>query len=200
MFKSDNAKELISSKVETLFKESGVKHELSSPYNPEQNGLIERPNRTLLNKVRALLLEAKMPKYFWGEALEAAIYLYNRTPHSSLNYKSPYEVRYNRSPSLDNIRIFGSIAYYSRSKPKKLESRTRKAILLGYSDAKNYKLYDLESKRTVWARDVTILEGQFYNFSRSNESSISKDESLVEVRASVEEVRASNSIEESSNT
>ena len=149
MFKSDNAAELTSNKLENLLKESGVKHELSSPYNPEQNGLIERPNRTLLNKVRALLIGAGLPKYFWGEALEAAVYLYNRTPHSSLNNKSPYEIRYNKPPNLDNIRVFRSIAYYSRSKPKKLDSRVYKAILIGYSDTKNYKLYDLERKRVV---------------------------------------------------
>ncbi|CAK1367509.1 unnamed protein product [Cercospora beticola] len=119
VLKSDNAKELVSSKVETLLKNSGVKHELSSPYNSEQNGLIERPNRTLLGK---------------GEALEAAIFLYNRTPHSSLGFKSPYELRYNKPPNLDNIRIFGSIAYYTRVKAKKLDTRAKKAILI---DSKN---------------------------------------------------------------
>ncbi|CAK1367765.1 unnamed protein product [Cercospora beticola] len=105
-----------SSNKRPRLKNSSVKHELSSPYNPEQNGLIQRPNRTLLGK---------------SEALEAAIFLYNRTPHSSLGFKSPYELRYNKPPNLDNIRIFGSIAYYTRVKAKKLDTRAKKAILIG---------------------------------------------------------------------
>ncbi|CAK1354284.1 unnamed protein product [Cercospora beticola] len=129
-----------SSNKRPRLKNSGVKHELSSPYNPEQNGLIERPNRTLLGK---------------GEALEAAIFLYNRTPHSSLGFKSPYELRYNKPPNLDNIRIFGSIAYYTRIKAKKLDTRAKKAILIEYSDLNIYKLYDLESRRN---REETPLE------------------------------------------
>ena len=62
VYKSDNTKELVSNKVETLFKQTGVIHETSAPYTPEQNGLIERPNRTILSKVRAMLLEANLPK------------------------------------------------------------------------------------------------------------------------------------------
>ena len=194
VLKSDNAKELVSSKVETLLKNSGVKHELSSPYNPEQNGLIERPNRTLLGKVRALLLESGLPKTFWGEALEAAVFLYNRTPHSSLGFKSPYELRYNKPPNLDNIRIFGSIAYYTRVKAKKLDTRAKKAILIGYSDSNIYKLYDLESRRVVWARDVTILEGQYYKPSKDREETpLESTISLENSRGSSDLVQASSS-------
>ncbi|CAK1360487.1 unnamed protein product [Cercospora beticola] len=194
ILKSDNAKELVSSKVETLLQNSGVKHELSSPYNPEQNGLIERPNRTLLGKVRALLLESGLPKTFWGEALEAAIFLYNRTPHSSLGFKSPYELRYNKPPNLDNIRIFGSISYYTRVKAKKLDTRAKKAILIGYSDSNIYKLYDLESRRVVWARDVTILEGQYYKPSKNREETpLESTVSLGNSRVSSDPVQASSS-------
>ncbi|CAK1360853.1 unnamed protein product [Cercospora beticola] len=168
VLKSDNAKELVSSKVETLLKNSGVKHELSSPYNPEQNGLIERPNRTLLGEIRALLLESGLPKTFWGEALEAAVFLYNRTPHSSLGFKSPYELRYNKPPNLDNIRIFGSIAYYTRVKAKKLDTRAKKAILIEYSDSNIYKLYNLESRRPSKDKETPLESTTSLKNSRSS--------------------------------
>ena len=167
--KTNNAKELISKKFEEYFGNLEITHELSSPYNPKQNSLIERPNRTLISKVRAMLEETNLPKDLQGKALLAAIYIYNRTPHSSLGFKSPYEIRFNKKPNYTYLKSFSSITYYKRPNPKKLESRSKKAILIGYTDFSNYKLLDLESNRAIYARDVKILEGQY--LSSSNRAS-----------------------------
>lgn len=196
VFKSDNAKELTSTKVKELFTKEGVLQETSTPYAPEQNGLIERPNRTLLNKVRAMLLEANLPKWLWGEALKTAVYLYNITPHSSLEYKSPYEYKYNKKPDYSIIRIFGSIAYYRHYKLKKLDSRARKAILVGFGQ-NQYKLLDLESKKLVWARDVTILEGHYLTSSKEALIAPKDDYSTLEMPIS-ENKKARQEAEETS--
>ena len=114
-----------------------------------------------------MLFTAKLSKQFWAEALIAAVYLYNRTPHSALNYKTPYEVRYNKKPKITHIKIWGSIAYNKIDDFQKLDPRAKPNILIGYGN-NQYKLMDLNSKRAYWSRDVVILEGVFlYNLKRS---------------------------------
>ena len=110
-----------------------------------------------------------MPPEFWGEALEAAIYLYNRTPHSQLGFKTPFEAKYKIKPNISHIRIFGSKAYYKiRTYLKKLEPRAKIGVLIGYGQ-NQYKLLDPETYRVFWARDVIIEEGSFY-FSNKNQT------------------------------
>ena len=114
-----------------------------------------------------MLFAAKLSKLFWAEALIAAVYLYNRTPHSALNYKTPYEVRYNKKPKIAYIKIWGSIAYNKIDNAKKLDPRAKPNILIGYGN-NQYKLMDLNTKRAYWSGDVVILEGVFlYNLKRS---------------------------------
>ena len=106
-----------------LLKE-GIISQLSPVYTPESNGLPERINRTLITKVRAILIQSNAPKYLWGEALLAIVYIYNRTPHSALGFKTPYELAYKIKLNIDNIKIWGSITYYKIKGPQrsKLES------------------------------------------------------------------------------
>ena len=74
------------------------------PYTPQQNGLAERMNRTLLERVRCMMLEAGLPKKFWGEAVNTAAYLVNRCPSTALDFKTPEEVWTGHPPSFDNLR------------------------------------------------------------------------------------------------
>ena len=142
-------------------------------YTHKQNGLIEWINRTILEKVCYILFTAKLPKNLWGEVVSTAVYLYNRTPHSQLQFKTPYEALYNTKPDIINIKVFRSIAYYKNKATglKKLEPRAKKAILLGFGN-NLYRLYDIDSKRLTWARDVKILENQFHNFNTSKEADL----------------------------
>jgi len=98
--------------------------------------------------VRCILFTAKLPKYLWGEAVNTAFYLYNRTPHSQLQFKTPYEALYNTKPDIINIKVFKLITYYKNKATglKKLDPRARKAILLGFGN-NLYRLYNIYSKR-----------------------------------------------------
>jgi Integrase core domain/GAG-pre-integrase domain len=107
---SDNGLEYKNKEFQALFAKKGIKATFSAPYAHEQNGAAEILNRTLITKVRSLLINAKLPKYLWGEALNAAVYLYNRTPHTAIDYKTPYEAKYGKKPDLSHIKIWGSIA------------------------------------------------------------------------------------------
>ena len=105
----------------------------------------------------------------WGEALLASVYLYNRTPHSSINYKTPYELKNKEKPNISNIKVWGSIAYYKNkgNKIKKLDSRANKGVLIGYGQ-NQYRIWDLELKRPLWSRDVKILENKFITTSNTS--------------------------------
>ena len=122
------------------------------------------------------------------EAVSTVVYLYNRTPYSQISFKTPYFALYNTKPDITNIKVFGSIAYYKDKATglKKLDPRAKKAILVGFG--KNlYRLYDINSKRVIWARDVKILEKQFYNFNTSQEADLEvNQESLLDLNEKID--------------
>ena len=154
-----NTKELIE-----LSKEKGFIFRFTPPFNPEAKGGVERINRTLFDKIRALLFESQLPKRLWAEALLSAVYLYNRTPNSSINYITPYEAKYKAKPNIANIRIWGSLCY--RKEPKeflhKLDTRSKQYYLVGYTSNNLYRLLDIKTNKVILTRDVRILEGIYY--------------------------------------
>ncbi|KAH7556718.1 hypothetical protein BM1_06152 [Bipolaris maydis] len=176
LIQSDN--ELNTKELQKLSNRRGFKLRFTSPFNPEAKGGAERINRTLFDKIRALLFEAKMPNKLWAEALLAAVYLYNRTPHSSINFRTPFEAKYGIKPNINNIKIWGSLAY--RKEPKefvgKLDSRVQPYYLTGYLSNNLYRLIDLKSNKIVTARDVQILEGVFNDQAYDLESQLVIDQ------------------------
>jgi transposase InsO family protein len=155
---TDNGKEYINSDFAIYIRKYGIIHRKTPIYTKEPNGLIERINLTLLNKLRSLLIYSKTSQFLWGEALLAAVYIYNRTPHRALQFKTPYEIYKGVSPKIDHIKIWGSIAYYHTNKHlPKLLPRKNIAILVGYSDYMHYKLYDIKLRQTIWTRDAVII-------------------------------------------
>jgi transposase InsO family protein len=76
--RSDNGTEFKNSQIEGFLEEEGIKHEFSSPYTPQQNGVVERKNRTLLDMARTMLDEYKTSNRFWAEAVNTACYAINQ--------------------------------------------------------------------------------------------------------------------------
>jgi hypothetical protein len=109
---------------------------LTVPGTPQQNGLVERMNMTLLKKVRCMLFSSGLSKNFWAEALATAVYLVNRSPSSAIELKTPMEKWTGEKPNYDNLRVFGSLAYAPISQGK-LEPRAQKCIMLGYPEGVN---------------------------------------------------------------
>ncbi|KAL8157797.1 hypothetical protein AgCh_002489 [Apium graveolens] len=107
----------------------------SAPYTPQQNGVIDRRNRTVTAMVRSMLKETKMPAYLWGEVVRHTIYLLNYLPTRALSNKTPYEV---------NVR--------------KLEHRSKAVVYLGKEPGtKASSLYDPISKRKMRVKKTTML-------------------------------------------
>jgi len=111
---------------------------------------------------RALLFTSTLDSMYWQEAIQAAVYIYNITPHYSLK-ESPFKTLYKKDPNLNNLKIWGSIAYYKdkTNSLTKLEPRARQAILVGYNQY-NYYVLDIKTKKIIQVRDVIILEGRFW--------------------------------------
>ncbi|KAI5662799.1 hypothetical protein M9H77_22122 [Catharanthus roseus] len=80
-------------------------------HNPQQNGVAERMNRTIMDKVRCLMVSSGIPKPFWGEAVSTAVYLINRSPSTAINFKTPLELWSEEPPNLSNLRVFGCAAF-----------------------------------------------------------------------------------------
>lgn len=144
-----------------MLKERGIKRHLTVPYNPEQNRISERKNRTLMETARCLLIESGLPPSFWAEAINTATYIRNRCPSRTLDGKTPYEAWTGRKPIVSHLRIFGSKLYFLRREPGrvKLEPRGEKGILVKYSEAfKGYKIWLPRKRKMEISRDVRFFE------------------------------------------
>ena len=130
--RSDNGGEYISEEFESILIKNKIKHELSCPYSPHQNGTAERGWRTLFEMGRCLLLESGLPKPFWTYAVMAAVYIRNRC-FNQRTHETPYYLLTSRRPDLSKLHVFGTICYpYIEEYMKKLDPRSSEGIFVGY--------------------------------------------------------------------
>lgn len=92
VLRTDDGAEFCSNDMINFMKQCGIIHQRTNPYSPEQNGVCERFNRTIVEKARCMLFHAKLDKKFWAEAVHTAVYLKNRSVASGLIEKTPYEL------------------------------------------------------------------------------------------------------------
>ncbi|WVZ93972.1 hypothetical protein U9M48_039918 [Paspalum notatum var. saurae] len=105
--RSDNGGEFRNSRFENFCRDLGLEHQFSSPYTPPQNGVVERKNRTLVEKARTMLDEHRTLRRFWAEAVNMACYIVNRIFLRAFLGKTSYELRFGRQPSVKHLRAFG---------------------------------------------------------------------------------------------
>ena len=151
----------MSTEFQTYLKKEGVRHDLTVPKTPEQNGVAERMNRTLVEGFRAMLADARLPHCFWAEAFSTAVYLRNRSPAMAVKGMTPFEAWTGEKPNVGHLRVFRCVAYAHVAKDdrKKLDVKSRKCILLGYgTETKGYRLYDLRHAKVLYSRDVIFNE------------------------------------------
>lgn len=120
------------------------------PYTPQQNGVSERMNRTLLDKARCLLIDSELSEEFWAEAVNTAIYLRNRLPCRAIDFEIPEEKWSGRKVGLSHIRRFGCLAYglVPDEKRSKFEPPGEPHILVGYTEtSKVYRLFDVKRRK-----------------------------------------------------
>ncbi|KAH9782773.1 retrovirus-related pol polyprotein from transposon TNT 1-94-like protein [Citrus sinensis] len=201
----------------------GIKRHFTVRHTPQQNGVAERMNRTLLEKVRCMLSNAGLDKKFWAETVSYASHLVNRLPSAAIGGKTPMEMWSRKhAQDYDSLRVFGCPAYY-HVKDGKLDPRARKSIFVGFKGGvKGFKLWDLEDKKFVCSRDVTFDEASMIKASSFQQvenkttevlqrvefdatpyvlvSSTSKNGSTMEVTPKVEEEVVSSDVPQNEET
>jgi len=155
-----------------FLEQHGIRHQLTARYTPQQNGVAERKNRTIMDMVRCMLKFKNLPKDFWAEAVACAIYVLNMCPTKSVFNKTPQEAWSGQKPAIKHLRVFGCIAYahVPEHLRKKLDDRGEKCIFVGYSQlSKAYKLYNPKTAKVIISRDVTFDEQGFWDWSQNGE-------------------------------
>ena len=123
--RTDNGLEFCHREFDDYCAKNGIARQHTCTSTPQQNGLAERMNRTIMNKVRCMLTESGLSKVFWAEAAATACYLINRSPSSAIECKLPEQVWSGTKPRYDHLRPFGCIAYVHVSQGK-LNPRAKK--------------------------------------------------------------------------
>ncbi len=163
--RTDNGGEYVSTEFKDYLKQRGIKQELTVPYSPQQNGVAERVNRTLMESARSMLAHAKLADHLWAEAVAAAAYVKDRTPTASFKESAtPYERWYEKKPNVSHLKVFGCIAYahIPDSRRQKLDKKAEKFRFVGYSmESKGYRLLDDKALNIVVRRDVVFNEKDF---------------------------------------
>ena len=158
--RTDNGSEYINNELDGFFNSKGIVHQTTVPYTPEQNGKAERLNRTLMEKAKSMLADSSLPPEAWGEALNTASYLRNRSPAFGKEL-TPYELMTGNRPDLGHLRVFGSKAYVHIPKQKrdKLDFKSYTGYMIGYSlNSKGYRIL-CDDNTVVNSRDVIFDEG-----------------------------------------
>ncbi|KAD7480463.1 hypothetical protein E3N88_03599 [Mikania micrantha] len=180
--RTDNGGEFNSQKIKDLCAQSGICHQLTAPYSPQQNGVVERRNRTIIGMTRSLLKAMSLPQNFWGEGVLHAIYILNRSPTKALNNQTPYEAFKGRKPNIQHIRVFGCVGYVKvlTTDQRKLDDRCTKMVHLGTQPkTKAYRMFDPETGRIHVSRDVQFDETKAWNWEKDSETTEPRPKNFV---------------------
>jgi hypothetical protein len=165
--RTDRGGEFNSNMFTAFCTEQGIKHFTTTPYSPQQNGVVERRNQTVVEMARCMMKSKGVPSRFWGEAVTTAVYLLNRSPTKSVQGRTPYEAWFGKKPSVQHLKTFGCIAHVKKIGPgvNKLSDRSTKMVLLGYeSGTKGYRLFDPITEKLCISRDVVFEESERWDW------------------------------------
>lgn len=157
---SDNGTEYCNKDFDRFLDENGITRRLTVPATPQQNGVAERMNRTLVEMARCMLIGAKLPPEFWAEAVSTASYIRNRCPSKRLNGENPYFCWFGRKPTLSYFKTFGTPGYcLNRNNRDKFGEKTNPCLFLGYSNqSKGYRVWLSDQRKVVTIRNVRFLK------------------------------------------
>ena len=163
--RSDHGREFENVDFEIFCDEYGIGHNFAAPRTPQQNGVVERKNRTLQEMARTTFHENNLPTYFWVEVVNTSCYILNRVLiRSSLN-KTPYELWKNKKPNISYFKVFGSKCFIFNTKDNlgKFAAKSNVGIFLGYSSSsKAYRVFN--KKTTIVEESIHVV------FDKSNDS------------------------------
>ncbi|GJV29004.1 putative ribonuclease H-like domain-containing protein [Tanacetum coccineum] len=159
----DNGTEFKNKDVIEFCGSKGIKREYSNARTPQQNGVAERKNRTLIEAARTMLADSFLPNTFWAEAVSTACYVLNRVLVTKPHNKTPYELITGKIPIISYIRPFGCHVTILNTIDHlgKFAGKSDEGFLVGYSlQSKAFRVYNLETKRVEENLHITFLENK----------------------------------------
>jgi hypothetical protein len=157
---SDNGIELKNTPFATFCASLGLKHQFSSSYVPQQNGIVECKNRTLVEMARTILDEHRTPRRFWAEAINTACRVSNHIFVRAFLNKTSYDLRFGRPPKVSHFRVFGCRCFVLKQvNLDKFESQTSDGVFLGYAlHSRACRVLSLETNHIMETYEVTFDE------------------------------------------
>nr|GEW94014.1 retrovirus-related Pol polyprotein from transposon TNT 1-94 [Tanacetum cinerariifolium] len=161
MVRTDNRTEFVNKTLTDLFESVGITHQTIVPRSPQQNDVVERRNRTLMEAARIMLIFAKAPLFLWAKAVATACYTLNRSLIHTLHGKTYYELLKGKKPDLKYFRVFGSLCYPTNDYDDvgKLKAKADICIFVGYTPTKKaYRVYNKQTRKIQETVHVTFDE------------------------------------------
>ncbi|KAL1937681.1 hypothetical protein VTO73DRAFT_12956 [Trametes versicolor] len=180
---TDNGGEYVG-ELKTYLASKGTHWSASTPRTPEQNGIAERAHRVHRERVSAMLLDASLPKSLWAHAYKHSIYVHNRTGHSALGGKTPYEARFGVPPDIRHLRPWGASVWVRQEKSKKLEPNGITARFVGFSE--NHR----DAIHVYWPdkQNVTVVRNFVWAVEAESANVPSEGASIEEVESTDDKV------------
>ncbi|GJU39209.1 retrovirus-related pol polyprotein from transposon TNT 1-94 [Tanacetum coccineum] len=150
--RTDNGTEFVNQTLRSYYESVGISHETSVARSPQQNGVVERRNHTLVEAARTMLIYAKAPLFLWAEAVATACYTQNRSIIRCYHGKTPYELLHERKPDLSYLRVFGALCYPNNDSEDlgKLQAKADIGIFIGYAPKKKaYRIYNRCTRKII---------------------------------------------------
>ncbi|GJW25401.1 reverse transcriptase domain-containing protein [Tanacetum coccineum] len=159
--RTDNGTEFVNKDLIDYYENVGITHEKTVPRTPQQNGVVERRNRTLVEAARTMLIFSKAPLFLWAEAVATACYTQNRSLIHTLHDKTPYELVHDKKLDLSFLRIFGALCYPTNDSEDlgKLKAKADIGFFVGYApNRKGYRIYNKRTRQIMETIHVTFDE------------------------------------------
>ncbi|GKA38210.1 retrovirus-related pol polyprotein from transposon TNT 1-94 [Tanacetum coccineum] len=159
--RTDNRTEFVNQVMSEYYEGVGIFHQKSVLRTPQQNGVVERRNRTLVEAARTMMIFLKAPMFLWAEAVATAYYTQNRSLIHTRHNKTPYELVHDKKPDLTFFRVFGALCYPANDSENlgKFQAKADIGIFVGYAPSrKGYRIYNKRTRRLMETIHVTFNE------------------------------------------
>nr|GEY31457.1 hypothetical protein [Tanacetum cinerariifolium] len=150
--RTDNGIKFVNQTLRDYYEEVGISHETSVARSPQQNGVVERRNRTLIETARTMLIYTQAPLFLWAEAVATACFTQNRSIIRLRHGKTPYELLHSKFPNLSFFHVFGALCYPTNDSENlgKLQPKADIGIFIGYAPTKKaFRIYNRRTRRIV---------------------------------------------------
>ncbi|KAL9257162.1 Retrovirus-related Pol polyprotein from transposon TNT 1-94-like protein [Drosera capensis] len=174
MLRTNRGGEFTSKDFDAFYDEQGIRRQLTAPHTPEQNGVAERKNRTVVEMARSMLKQKGILDSFWAEGVAAAVHILNISPTKAVWLQTLYEAWSGSKPSVRHLRVFGCICYVLLTTGRhKLDGKSQKHVFIGYcTKSKAYRVYDLLSKKITVSRNIVLDEQASWDWKAEDNNQI----------------------------